>query len=68
MVGFASAIVCYLVLAAEALPYQDPTPEMLAALAASVRVWQLGLFVSLGLSAAGIAGFMRFRRHRHANG
>jgi len=62
VVGLLSAIVCFLGLAAEALPYPDPTPEMLAAQAASVRAWQLGILLSLGLSAAGIAGFMRGRR------
>ena len=66
VIGSVSAIVCYLGLAAEALPYPDPTPEMLAAQAASVRAWQLGLFASLGLSAAGIVGLVRGRRHREA--
>jgi len=66
VIGLLSAIVCFLGLAAEALPYPDPTPQMLAAQTASVRAWQLGLVVSLGLSAAGIAGFMWGRRHRQA--
>ena len=64
--GTVSAIVCFLGLAAEALPYPDPTPELLAAQAASVRAWQLGILVSLGLSAAGIAGIVRSRRHQEA--
>jgi hypothetical protein len=66
VVGLVSAIVCFLGLAAQALPYPDPTPELLAAQAASVRAWRLGILVSLGLSAAGIAGFVRSRRHREA--
>ena len=66
VVGLVSAIVCFLGLAAQALPYPDPTPELLAAQAASVRAWRLGILVSLGLSAAGIAGSVRSRRHREA--
>lgn len=68
MVGFMGAIVSFLGLAAEALPYPDPTPEMLATQAAGVRAWQLGLVGSLGVSAAGTAGFIRFRRDRHHEG
>jgi hypothetical protein len=68
MVGVGLAALCFLMLAAAALPYPDPTPELLAAQAASVRAWQLGLVVSLGLSAAGIVGFVRGRRQRRASG
>ena len=68
IVGSTAAIVCFLGLGAEALPYPDPTPDMLAAQAAGVRAWQLGLVGSLGVSAAGIAGFIRFRGDRRANG
>ncbi len=64
-VGSVTAIVCFLGLGAEALPYLDPTPEMLAAQAAGVRAWQLGLVGSLGVSAAGIAGVVRSGRDRH---
>ena len=65
IVGSMAAIVCFLGLGAEALPYLDPTPEMLAAQAAGVRAWQLGLVGSLGVLAAGIAGGVRSGRDRH---
>ncbi|MCA9233126.1 MAG: hypothetical protein KDA57_20940 [Planctomycetales bacterium] len=66
IVGLFSAVFCFLGLAGESLPYQDPTPAMLSAQAEAIRAWQFGLGVSALLSAAGLVGFIRGRASRAA--
>lgn len=68
VVGFFAAIFCFLGLAGESLPYQDPTPEMLSAQASSIRLWEAALVGSLALCVGGLVAFVKSRRGRSAAG
>lgn len=59
--GFAlcTAVICFLGLSAESLPYQDPTPQMLVAQERNIRWWQAGLLASLVISI--LAGIFVWR-------
>jgi hypothetical protein len=67
VIGILSSIFCFLGLAAEALPYQDPTPAMLARQAQSIGWWQFGTLVSVVLTIAGLFGLWRDRTRRRAS-
>ena len=54
-----TAVICFLGLSAESLPYQDPTPQMLVAQERNIRWWQAGLLVSL--VTASLAGIFIWR-------
>jgi hypothetical protein len=57
--GLVAAVFCLLGLTGESLPYQDPTPAMLAAQALSIRFWQVGFLTSLVVSMAGVVVIRR---------
>lgn len=63
LVASGFSIYGFLRYAAAALPYQDPTPELLQAQAAQIRAWQL-LFIGSG--AVAIAALISLRRSRRA--
>jgi hypothetical protein len=57
-----AAALCFLGLAAESLPYQDPTAAMLAAQQRSIRGWQAGFVASSAV--AGLAALSLWRGGR----
>jgi len=62
LTGLFWAVYSVLNLSAAALPYQDPTPEMLKRQALQVNLWQYW-FLAGGLAAAfGGLGLRKFRR------
>lgn len=65
-IGLAAAAFCFLGLSGESLPYQDPTPAMLAAQQRHLQYWQWGLFASVAMSVAAIVGIWRTRQQGHA--
>ena len=60
--GAISAAGCFLMLSAATLPYQDPTPELIATQQEQVGFWQIGLLTSVGVAAVGFFGLLRFRK------
>ena len=60
--GAISTVGCFLMLSAAALPYQDPTPELIATRQEQIGFWQIGFLTSVGVAAAGFFGLLRFRR------
>lgn len=50
VLGLVSATLCFFGLSAEALPYQDPTPEMLAEQERGIRWWLSGLLAGSAIA------------------
>lgn len=61
--GLVGAMFCFYALSGEALPYQNPTPELLAAQEAAILRWALAMLVCLFGSAVGVAVLFGMRRH-----
>jgi hypothetical protein len=66
-IGLAAAAFCFLGLSGESLPYQDPTPAMLAAQERNLQRWQWGLLTSVAVSVAAVVGIWRTRKQGRAN-
>jgi len=62
--GLLGAALSFLVLAGVALPYQDPTPEMLERQSDQVRFWAGVMLANILLSVAGGCAMWRARRKK----
>lgn len=63
-VGLLGLIGSFLAMAGESLPYQDPTPAMLAAQADRIQAWQWAMFGSVLVFVGGGLVDWRSRRRR----
>jgi len=62
------AIICFITLAGEALPFLDPTPEMMNDQTERIHLWKAMTIVSLcaiALSCVLLYYFKRYKKNRH---
>ena len=64
ILGLFASVFCFLGLSGAALPYQDPTPAMLAAQAETIRWWQIGTGFGIVIALSGFIGLWRTRKRR----
>lgn len=62
--GILGAAVSFLAYSGAALPYQDPTPEMLEQQAIQIRFWGMSILINLSALVIGILGLRRSRRRK----
>jgi hypothetical protein len=65
LAGFSWAIYSFLNLGATALPYPDPTPELLKEQAEQISFWIFSLFA--GALAASLGGFSLWKQRRRGS-